>query len=195
MSTNAPQTKTDRRIVKTKAAIENALIRLLKEKDLSKITISAIALEADINRKTFYLHYSSVNELFDEIISNRIMNIIKDLQCQHRENPTEFLLADIATHLCLTLHHSAQNYPEIYQHIPLVHVFNLALDPLSDAIIKERRQENLAEIENLEYYLRFAFAGAFSVYHNWLAEKTDLSADEIALIIRKAIASSIGDLL
>ena len=52
--------KLDRRTAKTKKAIAIALAKLLSEKEINKITITDIAKEADINRKTFYNYYSSV---------------------------------------------------------------------------------------------------------------------------------------
>ena len=46
--------KQDRRVVKTKRAIRNALVQLLSEKELDQITVKELADRADINRKTFY---------------------------------------------------------------------------------------------------------------------------------------------
>jgi AcrR family transcriptional regulator len=57
----------DRRVVKTKRAIKNAFAKLLSQKDINNITISDIAAEADINRKTFYNYYAGVHEVIDEI--------------------------------------------------------------------------------------------------------------------------------
>ncbi|NLV98458.1 MAG: TetR/AcrR family transcriptional regulator [Clostridiaceae bacterium] len=57
----------DPRIRKTKRAIHDAFTSLLVEKDLNKITIIEIAERADINRKTFYNHYSGIHQLVDEV--------------------------------------------------------------------------------------------------------------------------------
>ncbi len=57
----------DRRVIKTKRAIKNAFAKLLSQKDINDITISDIAAEADINRKTFYNYYAGVHEVIDEI--------------------------------------------------------------------------------------------------------------------------------
>lgn len=57
----------DRRVVKTKRAIKNAFAKLLSQKDINNITISDIAAEADINRKTFYNYYAGIHEVIDEI--------------------------------------------------------------------------------------------------------------------------------
>ena len=46
----------DRRIIKTKQAIESAYFRLLQANPGKRISITSIAKEANIDRKTFYLH-------------------------------------------------------------------------------------------------------------------------------------------
>ncbi|MGN0568128.1 MAG: TetR/AcrR family transcriptional regulator, partial [Acutalibacteraceae bacterium] len=59
--------------IRSKTLIRNALIQLLTEKPLEKITVTDIVKRADINRGTFYAHYADINELLksvgDEIIS------------------------------------------------------------------------------------------------------------------------------
>ena len=46
--------RTDSRPIKTKKSIKQALLILLKEKDMSSITISELAIAASVSRKTFY---------------------------------------------------------------------------------------------------------------------------------------------
>ena len=57
--------KIDRRVLKTRAAIKAALDKLVKEQGMDKLTVSALAREANIDRKTFYLHYDSIDALID----------------------------------------------------------------------------------------------------------------------------------
>ncbi|WP_281198406.1 TetR/AcrR family transcriptional regulator [Staphylococcus schleiferi] len=57
----------DRRVRKTKTAIKNAMITLLKTEKLDKITVNQIADVADINRATFYQHYLDKYDLLDQI--------------------------------------------------------------------------------------------------------------------------------
>lgn len=58
--------RSDRRVEKTRNAIINALKEMIIEKDFNEITIKELAERANINRKTFYLHYESMEEiLFD----------------------------------------------------------------------------------------------------------------------------------
>lgn len=58
--------RNDRRVEKTRNAIINAFKEMIIEKDFDEITIKELAERANINRKTFYLHYESMEEiLFD----------------------------------------------------------------------------------------------------------------------------------
>lgn len=59
--------KTDLRIQKTRAAVQNALFDLLGEKELSRISISELCRHAQINRKTFYRHYRSTADIIEEL--------------------------------------------------------------------------------------------------------------------------------
>lgn len=62
-----PRTKIDRRIVKTKRAISGALLQLLDTKEPEDITITELTTCADINRKTFYLHYTCIKDVAVEL--------------------------------------------------------------------------------------------------------------------------------
>jgi len=59
--------KTDRRTLKTRKALCDALSELLMEKELHKVTVQEIADKADVNRVTFYKHYMDVYDLYDNI--------------------------------------------------------------------------------------------------------------------------------
>lgn len=57
-------TKTDRRIQRTREMLQKALIELISDRGYDVITIQDIVDRANIGRTTFYLHYSSKDELF-----------------------------------------------------------------------------------------------------------------------------------
>ena len=57
----------DRRTRKTKAQLRAALVKLLKKKKINEITVKEIVEEADINRSTFYLHYTDIYDLLEKI--------------------------------------------------------------------------------------------------------------------------------
>lgn len=56
----------DLRIQKTKKSIHEAFNTMLSEMDYEKITVKELTQRAMINRKTFYLHYNSLDDLLKE---------------------------------------------------------------------------------------------------------------------------------
>ena len=70
----------DIRVQKTKKAIQDALFSLLNEKPINKITIKELADTANVNRKTFYAHYNSIDGIVNEIEDELIVNLREFLQ-------------------------------------------------------------------------------------------------------------------
>lgn len=60
--------KTDLRVKKTNAAIKKAFTDMILEKEPADITVKELAERAQIHRKTFYLHYTCIEALFEEVI-------------------------------------------------------------------------------------------------------------------------------
>ena len=57
-------TKTDRRVQRTRELLQRALVDLLGERRYEAITIQELADRANVGRTTFYLHYTSKDDLF-----------------------------------------------------------------------------------------------------------------------------------
>ena len=57
----------DKRVRRTKKAIREALLRLMQDKAVAQVTTTELCREADINRNTFYAHYSTPEDVFAEI--------------------------------------------------------------------------------------------------------------------------------
>ena len=71
----------DLRILKTEEAIKKAFKEMLLEMPYEKITIKELCQRAVINRKTFYLHYNSIEDVlerFQEEQSCEYFDRIKD---------------------------------------------------------------------------------------------------------------------
>ncbi len=63
MSGNAVQPKVDRRIRRTREALGEALMGLVKEKPFDSITVQDVLDRAGVSRSTFYVHYKDKNDL------------------------------------------------------------------------------------------------------------------------------------
>lgn len=72
--------KRDRRVERTRNAIITTFKEMIIEKDFKDITIKELAERANINRKTFYLHYQSMDEILFDLsldLSDHIFDILQ----------------------------------------------------------------------------------------------------------------------
>ena len=57
----------DRRIKRTKMLLQNALVDLMLEKAVGKISVKELTQKADVNRSTFYLHYLDIYDMLEQM--------------------------------------------------------------------------------------------------------------------------------
>jgi AcrR family transcriptional regulator len=69
----------DRRVRRTRRALQDSLISLILEKGYDAVTIEDITDQADLGRTTFYLHYKDKEELLMQAIDA----IAEDFMSQH----------------------------------------------------------------------------------------------------------------
>lgn len=63
----------------TETLITQALLKLLKEKPLTSISMTDIAIEADVVRMTLYRHFKSKEEIILHIVESKIDHLMKDM--------------------------------------------------------------------------------------------------------------------
>ena len=82
----------DKRVKRTKRLLKETLTNLLLEKDIQQITVKSIVERADLNRGTFYLHYTDVYDLLKEIENEVSKKFRVKLQEQFRSSEKEMRL-------------------------------------------------------------------------------------------------------
>jgi AcrR family transcriptional regulator len=83
--------KNDLRVKYTKQILKESLISLLGQKTLNRITVKELCSAAEINRATFYSHYTDLYDLMDQIKKE-----LTDKICRHIE--TVVILRDEDAH-------------------------------------------------------------------------------------------------
>ncbi|MEK4484218.1 TetR/AcrR family transcriptional regulator [Psychrobacillus sp. FSL H8-0484] len=134
--------KLDRRISKSKTAMKEALLSLMKKKHFKEITITDIVQTADLNRGTFYKHYQYKEELLEEIIDD----VIKDLIDSYRDpykGMEVFTVSELTSSAIKIFDHVAQ-YTNFYSLLGKSNV----LFELQNRICNELKQLLLQDLSN-----------------------------------------------
>lgn len=70
----------DRRVRRTKAALQQAMVELVVEQGYEAISIDALAVRADVTRATFYAHYPSKAALLTAVVDAFADEVIAALE-------------------------------------------------------------------------------------------------------------------
>ena len=185
---------TDRRVQKTKQAIREAYMSLILEKDTPKITITELAQRANIDRKTFYLHYDGIEDIIHEFGRQETEELVLRLEQNDFFDDT----ADVEV-LFQALNALMEENLELYQHIARTPSYAFLWGAIKD-ILKESLIETMGERldiakEELEIYVEFYAAGTISTYLEWLRGDLSMSDDKLAQIISETAYYGLQKLL
>ena len=162
--------KQERRYRRTEALILNGLTTLLQQKSIKEITVRELADLVDINRSTFYLHYTDIYDLLEKT-EQRLLQQLLDAVNQNwtlPETPKNFfafleqaftMLSENAQ-LCSAL---------IGPNGDIAFLRNI------EKMIREKGVQTLRSFaprelreQDLQYAISFALAGCMGLIEHWL---------------------------
>jgi len=82
--------KTDRRILRTRNRLGDALMALLEERSFDKITVQDVLDRAGVGRSTFYVHYRDKQDLFLSDVED-FFELCSGLLKRHNASPDRLL--------------------------------------------------------------------------------------------------------
>ncbi len=186
----------DRRVVRTRKAIREAFLNLLRSEDYDRVTITAVAREADIDRKTFYLHYDSVDDVLDEFIRERAEQMVASLREESLAQGGGVDVADLFARLSVALVQDYSITENMVRHVSPEKLLSKVEGPLTEAIV-ECDALGLASAMGpyLSYGVSFLCGGLLSSYRHWLAIDSDMPLENLAALTSAAILSGVEGFL
>ncbi len=143
----------DIRVKKTKRAIQNAFIELLREKPIEKITVKEIAERAEINKTTFYAHYETLDALMNQMEQQTVQMVLEQMNGAQQllEQPEAFVREMFA----------ALAQATDYLGIVPTSAMNHFTQYLRDEVLKQTERENIepTQYENVGAILIFLMNG------------------------------------
>jgi AcrR family transcriptional regulator len=78
----AKSAPSDRRVSRTRKALQHALLALMLKRGYDAITVEEICAEADVGRSTFYAHFTSKDDLKRSGLDDRLRRMLLERQRQ-----------------------------------------------------------------------------------------------------------------
>ena len=186
-----PKKKEDLRVKKTKEAIRNAFKAMICEMDYEQITIKELTQRAQINRKTFYLHYAGLDELLEELQEEIAEHFIS-------RNVSYSSMKDIRDLIRLFFEH-ASSMPLLHERLMCSGSYYPIWEKINARIMGYRRETNRGVLGLDEYSesLVFAYYGANStvLYRQWVADGKKLPLDALIEMATKLICNGMSSVV
>ena len=183
--------KEDLRVKKTKEAIHNTFKDMICEMDYQQITIKELTERARINRKTFYLHYTSLEDLLQEL-QEEIADVFMKRQVSYGS------MKDIQSLIRLFFENAA-NMPLLHERLMCSGSYQPIWDKINKRIMDYRRETNRGIFGLNEYAenLVFAYYGANStvLYRQWVADGKKLPLEELIEVATKLICNGMSSVV
>ncbi len=182
--------KTDRRVRKTKNQLRTGLARLMKKKNIGQITVKELVDDVDINRSTFYLHYSDIPSLLKEIEDDMIEEIERAI-LEHPikiEKDTTYLFIEDLFRVLSDNREIGCALLGPYGDITFIRRIEKFLEENSRDLLAERFPEKFAE---MKYFYSFCFNGCLGFIRTWLENGENMPPEYAARLKFLMVLSSL----
>ena len=193
----------DRRITRSKRALRDALIKLMEERGFEGFSVNDLCARADLNRGTFYNHFSDKESLL-AALEDEIMADLERFQGQ---------MAELTVHSLMTYRARKKPLPflvELFEYLREQGDFlHAVLGPggdvrfgprLRDSICTNLVQSILHERYRNDpspfvgYYVAFFASAYLGVIERWIETGMQESSEEMALIAMRLFFIKPGEL-
>jgi AcrR family transcriptional regulator len=176
--------RVDRRVLRTRSQLRDALLELAETRELDDISVADISARAEVNRATFYLHYADRDALLLDVADTLMVQTAAALSTA----PTD------ETDPLRPPRHTLEFFNELGAHAGF---FGRILGPNGSAAVLDRMEAGLREAighelersapgrrwpgVSTEAHAAFMAGAILGLARHWLAQTPRTPASEVAL--------------
>lgn len=175
--------------------ITSAYLELISEMPIEKVSVTKIVERADLNRSTFYAHFTCPQDVLDRLQNEAIENIMKIVNDvtlgRFLQNPMP-LLSRVAEFI----EERKDHYRIIVKNQPAWGFLNRLKEILVERMLQD--VETLREAKNpliIQANLRFFAGGYISLFHDWILGELDMSLEDMTKMTARTISGGISTFL
>lgn len=170
----------DLRVIKTKNALYNTLIELMKDHAFEEIKVSDICTKALINRSTFYAHYNDKYELLKDMIDNLKDSLTEELKKNQNIGDTKEYYLEMIKIFLDHIESKRNTYISIMINNRNSIMFDIVYDVL-DHDIKSRLKNDASSKKGIPSNIvaKFYIGAVFNVGLEYLKNNNNYSKEDI----------------
>lgn len=186
----------DRRKQRTRRYLGQALQELIIEKSYETITIQDITDRADLNRATFYLHFTSKEELLGDFLESQFDELVERIE----EETEGDVHKDLTISAKIVFEHAAE-YADLYKVLLGANGQGVVMHRILHYIARHDEGWLAEEFEDTAVSIPIPilarhFAGSlFSCVTWWLENDMPYSVDEMAAMLEKMCFRAVEPLI
>ena len=187
--------KNESKYFNTAKKMNDALIKLLETKEYEYITIKEICHIANVNRSTFYLHYSNMNDLLEETIKS--LNLSFNSHFGSKENESTIISKDNLEDLLLindenlipylnfikenkNIYKVLKNHPQLFNaNKTYEQMFRKLFVPIMNRFGLDEKWH--------KYLMDFYISGLTSIVLDWVYDDCKIPVQEVSEFIKGLI--------
>lgn len=185
----------DRRVRKSKEALKNSLIELMREKSVNNITVKELVTRADLNRSTFYNYYSDIPDMLSKLEDELYNEFLYTLEAHI---PKKEKVVDVSKgghkfieDMCSVIKNNYEFCRCIFSKNGDLN-FLFKLEEMIENHLKNQLREIFdGKIDHLTYVYSFFKSGYIGILKEWMKGGCVESSEEIANITYDLIKSII----
>jgi AcrR family transcriptional regulator len=157
----------DRRVVRTRRALQHAFLKLVAEKGYDAVSIQDICKAADVGRSTFYLHFTGKEHLK----RSGLEHLRRELEA-HRQRQADANVSCEALEFSRPMFEHAKDHLHIYRALAGSSGGGVALSTIRDILTDQLRKDlSITQVTSTverEFRLQFLLGAFMSVLTWWL---------------------------
>ena len=170
----------DKRVRKTKKALQIALVELLSEKDLDKISVKEITEKADVHRVTFYSHYQDIYELYAELENDSLSGITDFIGTDPSHS-----YEDMFIHVVDYIYENRWICPLLFKNPSLL---DKVLDMLEEQYLEIWKFEDHTDVvtSDMRYLTAYNISGCQAIIRHWWRNGFSEPKENVITYLRRA---------
>lgn len=183
--------KTDRRIRKTRAQLRAGLARLMQTKSIKEITVKELVEEVDINRSTFYLHYTDIYQMLETIEAELMQEILEAMDELPSDLTTDMETYPFITRMFSILKENKDICCALLGPNGDMAFVTKAENLVAQTILKQLRDRFPENIQDITYAYSFCLNGCVGLIKAWLLNEDSASPQHMAQLTYQFVENTV----